>query len=1342
MVDFKWYLNRQGVQGNKGEKGDKGDNGNTPTFYTGVNTGTAYTLIIDSGDGNTFETENLMPTFVNTGGTYLRLDTVNSRYVAASADMADLQGTIGEVKLATTDSVQDESVEDSDAVSYELFNATMSDVDTSINGKQDKLVAGANITLVDNGDGTTTINSSGGGGGGGSYTAGNAINISGDTISVKYDNSTIKLDGSGKLKADFTGLATTGDLAGKADVVHTHTTSDITDFPTLGALAGKDTVNYDTEVTNKPTIGNGTVNVYQNGTLAGSFTMNQTGDTTINLTGGGGGGGGTTYAPGTGIDISAQDVISVKYDSAKGLVADGSGNLGVRVDGSTMDFDNSGNLKCTITPGDTLPSQTGNSGKFLTTDGSATSWATVSVPTYSAGTGIDITSNTIAIDTSVVAELSDIPDVSHMVTDNTAQTISAKKTFADDIVLNGTKCVYYKNSANNECLMLGKISSNVQGYGRINVGYAADTLELAGKDTRPYYKTNGVSSEIALLSDVPDTTYMMTTNTVQDVSGKKTFTDSLIMSGINGIYYKNSSNNETFLIGKTGNATQGFGKIAVGVINDALELRGSGTRPQYWASGGSPADLALYSDIPTVPTNISSFNNDSGYITGITSSDVTTALGYTPYNGATNPNGYTSNTGTVTSVNNVSPVSGNVTISIPSDTGDLTNNAGFITSSSLPELATTQTAGLVQPDGTSITINNGVISAVGSAPNNMVTTDTTQTVSGAKTFSGGITSSSMTINQYNYGDDIVFDLGGNDGGLSYLYQGSHYNIIKAGFANGITVGNTNKDTTIQGDNILLYGNSRPQCYYNNNTYNIATLSDIMTGAAAGSAGTSGLVPQPSAGDNEKFLRGDGTWQTVSSGSSTDVQINGSSITNNGVANIATNNPITYRNVSSVIFNHESDIKRNGYVSGSYGNLSIMLGGTGDYNMGGGDASIVSAMADSSIMYAETTLTNGINIAGTICDFSNYENTKYLYALGKYINNAFFPVAWVGYNSGYLGLKFFNSATAGTTEDFTNKDSVSSSGIAYFSLKQNSDTSVTFAWEDDSSGSKEDTSTINTNGAVLATCTHVRVYPVQDYNYYTYTSYFGSELKLINPATNVTNGSYPDRYNTIVNSSNILVASYALDLKYDSTTLGVNGSNNLYAKLPTTFTGTDGNTAGTTGLVPAPTTSDTGKYLKSDGTWATVSTGTNYTATDPITITSNDIALTIDSNTLEVNASDALAVKTSAFVTQASLQTVHCVIDTYSSGTFGYREWDDGLIEYFGANDAGANSPVTLNLPYNADIAKPHTTLAISQNQYPVTVNAYINTGGSSITINLRNNSGNSHSNIKYNVYCAYYKATS
>ena len=51
------------------------------------------------------------------------------------------------------------------------------------------------------------------------------------------------------------------------------------------------------------------------------------------------------------------------------------------------------------------------------------------------------------------------------------------------------------------------------------------------------------------------------------------------------------------------------------------------------------------------------------------------------------------------------------------------------------------------------------------------------------------------------------------------------------------------------------------------------------------------------------------------------------------------------------------------------------------------------------------------------------------------------------------------------------------------------------------------------------------------------------------------------------------------------------SNTTVALTDTTysaFTGTDGQTAGTAGLVPAPATTDDGKYLKADGTWAAIS----------------------------------------------------------------------------------------------------------------------------------------------------------
>lgn len=47
---------------------------------------------------------------------------------------------------------------------------------------------------------------------------------------------------------------------------------------------------------------------------------------------------------------------------------------------------------------------------------------------------------------------------------------------------------------------------------------------------------------------------------------------------------------------------------------------------------------------------------------------------------------------------------------------------------------------------------------------------------------------------------------------------------------------------------------------------------------------------------------------------------------------------------------------------------------------------------------------------------------------------------------------------------------------------------------------------------------------------------------------------------------------------------------LIDDLDTPFTGTDGTTAGEQGLVPAPATTDAGKFLKADGTWDTVQAG--------------------------------------------------------------------------------------------------------------------------------------------------------
>lgn len=103
-----------------------------------------------------------------------------------------------------------------------------------------------------------------------------------------------------------------------------------------------------------------------------------------------------------------------------------------------------------------------------------------------------------------------------------------------------------------------------------------------------------------------------------------------------------------------------------------------GTSGQYWNG------LKQWVNFPTIPTNnnqltnganfitasstdtltnksgnISQWTNNSGYLTGITSTQINTALGYTPYN-STNPNGYISgiNSGDVTTALGYTPYNG------------------------------------------------------------------------------------------------------------------------------------------------------------------------------------------------------------------------------------------------------------------------------------------------------------------------------------------------------------------------------------------------------------------------------------------------------------------------------------------------------------------------------------------------------------------------------------------------------------------------------------------------------------------------------------------------------------
>lgn len=443
MADFKFYLSRQGPKGEPGAKGEKGDNGNTPTFSDGINTPTVYTMQIDMGDGNVFETQNLKYPMRDDGGNYLRYDRTDSTVTLSAPNIADLQRTSGEVTLASVSDVENEDAQDTDAVSMELRNADQLALSNEINridGDIDAVDDKIDREIQDRQDADTQLtNKINTDVGNEATTRGNA-----DTaLSGRIDG----LDSSKANKSDvYTKTQTDTLLNGKANTVHTHTLSQITN---AGSLAGKNTVDYSTEVTNKPTIGNGIITITQGGVTKGTFTTNQSGDSTIALDAGGGG---VNFTTGTGLELTQQNVLNVKIDgttittNASGeLVANSGGGttyiagdgidltndeITVKYDNNTLKLNSSGQLYADIPAPETVDqtydatSTNAQSGVAIAGAGFLTSVPTATTSNLGL---VQPDGTTITINNGVISAASSTP--SNMVTTDTSQDISGTKTF-------------------------------------------------------------------------------------------------------------------------------------------------------------------------------------------------------------------------------------------------------------------------------------------------------------------------------------------------------------------------------------------------------------------------------------------------------------------------------------------------------------------------------------------------------------------------------------------------------------------------------------------------------------------------------------------------------------------------------------------------------------------------------------------------------------------------------------------------------------------------------------------------------------------------------------------------
>lgn len=102
------------------------------------------------------------------------------------------------------------------------------------------------------------------------------------------------------------------------------------------------------------------------------------------------------------------------------------------------------------------------------------------------------------------------------------------------------------------------------------------------------------------------------------------------IAGEAGKIYVDLTTDKTYRFGGTA-----FVEISSGTTVSVVRDLTSGTKVGTITVNGTGTDLYA----PTPPSKVSELSNDSGFITGISAADVSTALGYTPYN-STNPNGY------------------------------------------------------------------------------------------------------------------------------------------------------------------------------------------------------------------------------------------------------------------------------------------------------------------------------------------------------------------------------------------------------------------------------------------------------------------------------------------------------------------------------------------------------------------------------------------------------------------------------------------------------------------------------------------------------------------------------
>ena len=217
----------------------------------------------------------------------------------------------------------------------------------------------------------------------------------------------------------------------------------------------------------------------------------------------------------------------------------------------------------------------------------------------------------------------------------------------------------------NDCIVQ-ELPSSADGYVYIFLGYAISTTNIDFVPDHPVYEYKNGAIRKWTNADIP--------TKVSDLTNDSGFY--VLPSG--GIPAADIASGVIPDVSGKADKSATVSTVTYDTTNKKITKTINGTTTDVVSAATLKTDMSL--------GNVE--NKSSATIRGeLTSSNVTTALGFTPYN-STNPNGYTSNTGTVTGVKvngtTKSPTSG--TVDIGSVVSSVNGNSGAVTVLELPSV--------------------------------------------------------------------------------------------------------------------------------------------------------------------------------------------------------------------------------------------------------------------------------------------------------------------------------------------------------------------------------------------------------------------------------------------------------------------------------------------------------------------------------------------------------------------------------------------------------------------------------------------------------------------------------